>query len=140
MLPSFSGKDLLTLWPRFGERTCWDRYWDSHVCHTETVTRYHCHPGESVVKTWRVFARFQWRVTGWKETAWKGKRRKRGPGSGSGAGHPTYHVNLIKMKYEQAGYLIEAGYLTSALTTLPLDPGVVRLNVDTGYFLPRPGG
>ena len=86
------------------------------------------------MKTWRVFARFQWRVTGWKGTAWKGKRRKRGPGSGSGAGHPTYHVNLIKMKYKQAGYL------TSALTTLPLDPGVVRLNVDTGYFLPQLGG
>ena len=92
------------------------------------------------MKTWRVFARFQWKVTGWKGTAWKGKRRKQGPGSGSRAGHPTYHVNLIKMKYEQAGYLIEAGYLTSALTTLPLDAGVVRLNVDTGYFLPQLGG
>lgn len=55
------------------------------------------------MKTWRVFARFQLRVTGWKGTAWKGKSRKRGPGSRSGAGHPTYHVNLIKMKYEQAG-------------------------------------
>ena len=76
------------------------------------------------MKTWRVFARFQlrvtgWKGTGWKGTAWKGKSRKRGPGSRSGAGHHTYHVNLIKMKYEQAGYL------TSAPTTSPLDPGVL---------------
>lgn len=76
------------------------------------------------MKTWRVFARFQlrvtgWKGTGWKGTAWKGKSRKRGPGSRSGAGHPTYYVNLIKMKYEQAGYL------TSAPTTSPLDPGVL---------------
>ena len=71
------------------------------------------------MKTWRVFARFQLRVTGWKGTVWKGKSRKRGPGSRSGAGQHTYHVNLIKMKYEQAGYL------TSAPTTSPLDPGVL---------------
>lgn len=88
------------------------------------MKRYHCHSGASVVKTWRVFARFQlrvtgWKGTGWKGTAWKGKSRKRGPGSRSGAGHPTYYVNLIKMKYEQAGYL------TSAPTTSPLDPGVL---------------